>query len=48
MRMICLLSLGIVGLTAPLLAAGPQELLDGLIFHAPFDDGSDARLAAGD
>jgi len=43
-----ILSLAIVGTTAPLFAAEPEGLLDGLIFHAPFDGEADATLAAGD
>ena len=48
MKLFLLLSLSIVSLTATLFAAGPTELHDGLIFHAPFDGGADANLAAGD
>jgi hypothetical protein len=48
MKLLFLLALIIVGPTATLFAAGPKSLLDGLIFHAPFDGGADARLAAGD
>ena len=43
-----LLSLCIVGLNAPLFAAGPKGLIDGLIFHAPFDGSADADFSAGD
>jgi len=39
----------IVGGPAPnLFAAEPESLLDGLVFHAPFDGGADARVATGD
>ena len=48
MKPLLLLSLSIVGPTTTLFAAGPAGLLDGLIFHAPFDGGADARQAAGD
>lgn len=48
MKLLFLLSLIIVGPTSTVFAAGPKSLLDGLIFHAPFDGGTDARLAAGD
>ena len=48
MKLLLLLPLSIVGLTAPAFAAGPKGLLDGLIFHAPFDGGADADLSAGD
>ena len=43
-----LLSLSLIGLSAPVLAADPKELLNGLIFHAPFDGSADANVAAGD
>jgi hypothetical protein len=48
MKLFLLLTLSIVGPAANLFAAEPKSLLDGLIFHAPFDGGADARLAAGD
>lgn len=48
MKLLLLLSVSIVGPTATLFAGGPKGLLDGLIFHAPFDGGADAKLAAGD
>lgn len=48
MKLLLLLSLALVGQTASLFSAEPKSLLDGLIFHAPFDGGADARLAAGD
>jgi len=48
MKLLLLLSLSIFGPTATLFAAGPEGLLDGLIFHAPFDGGADANFAAGD
>ncbi len=43
-----LLTLSIVGLTAPVFAAGPIGLHDGLVFHAPFDGKADADFSAGD
>ena len=46
--LLLLLSLSIIGLTARLFAEGPEGLLDGLVFHAPFDGGADANLSAGD
>lgn len=48
MRVFLILTLIVVGPTVNVFAAGPESLLDGLIFHAPFDGGADARLAAGD
>jgi hypothetical protein len=48
MKLLLLLFLNMVVLTSSLFAAGPKSFLDGLIFHAPFDGGADARLAVGD
>jgi len=48
MKLLFLLALIIVVPTATLFAAGPKSLLDGLIFHAPFDGRADATLATGD
>lgn len=48
MKLAMLLSLVVAGPTAPLFAADPVKLDEGLIFHAPFDGSADARLADGD
>jgi hypothetical protein len=48
MRLLLLLTLVIVSPAATLFASEPKSLLDGLILHAPFDGGADARVAAGD
>ena len=48
MKLLFMLPLSIVGLMAPVFAAGPEGLHEGLIFHAPFDGGVDAKISAGD
>ena len=48
MKLLILLFLIIGGSAGNVLATEPKSLLDGLIFHAPFDGGIDARLAEGD
>lgn len=48
MKPLLLLALIIVSPTTTTLAEGPKSHLDGLIFYAPFDGGTDARLATGD
>ena len=48
MKTALLVSLIISCPAAPLFASEPKELLDGLLFHAPFDGKADARFAAGD
>lgn len=48
MRFLILLFLIIGGSAGDVFAVGPKSLLDGLIFHVPFDGGVNAKLAVGD
>ncbi|MCA9174813.1 MAG: LamG domain-containing protein [Planctomycetales bacterium] len=48
MKLLLLLPLSIVSLTAPVFAASPEGLWEGLVFYAPFDGGPDAEISAGD